>query len=67
MIKPPYYHSGIVVRNHQEAIEHYTNLLEVEFTEPTDTYCVLKIWKRSKLKISRWSLRIPGLGRLIWN
>jgi hypothetical protein len=37
MIKPPYYHIGIVVRNHQEAIRHYTNLLDVEFTEPTDT------------------------------
>jgi Glyoxalase/Bleomycin resistance protein/Dioxygenase superfamily len=37
MIKPPYYHIGIVVRNHEEAIEHYANLLDVTFTEPTDT------------------------------
>jgi hypothetical protein len=37
MIKAPYYHIGIVVHNHAEAIEHYTNLLDVEFTEPTDT------------------------------
>jgi hypothetical protein len=37
MINSPYYHIGIVVRNHEEAIEHYTNLLDVKFTEPTDT------------------------------
>jgi hypothetical protein len=37
MIKPPYYHIGIVVRNHDEATEHYGNLLDVKFTEPTDT------------------------------
>ncbi|WON72490.1 VOC family protein [Nitrosospira sp. Is2] len=37
MIKPPYYHIGILVLNHEEAIEHYANLLDVTFTEPTDT------------------------------
>ena len=37
MLTPPYYHIGIVVRNHEEAIEHYANLLDVKFTEPTDT------------------------------
>jgi predicted enzyme related to lactoylglutathione lyase len=37
MINPPYYHIGIEVRNHEEAIEHYANLLGVKFTEPTDT------------------------------
>jgi hypothetical protein len=37
MIKPPYYHIGIVVYNLEEAIEHYSNLLEVKFTEATDT------------------------------
>jgi Glyoxalase/Bleomycin resistance protein/Dioxygenase superfamily len=37
MIKRPYYHIGIIVRNHEEAIEHYANLLDVTFTESTDT------------------------------
>jgi predicted enzyme related to lactoylglutathione lyase len=37
MFKPPYYHIGIVVYNLEEAIEHYSNLLEVKFTEATDT------------------------------
>jgi hypothetical protein len=37
MIKPPYYHIGIVARNYREAIEHYAKLLDVEFTESTDT------------------------------
>ena len=37
MFKPIYYHIGIVVRDYEEAIKHYSNLLDVKFTEPTDS------------------------------
>lgn len=37
MFKPIYYHIGIVVRDYEKAIEHYSNLLDVKFTEPTDS------------------------------
>lgn len=37
MLKAPYYHIGIVVRNLEQAVEHYSNLLGVKFTEPTDS------------------------------
>jgi hypothetical protein len=37
MFTAPYYHIGIVVRNYEEAVEHYSSLLDVKFTEPTDS------------------------------
>jgi catechol 2,3-dioxygenase-like lactoylglutathione lyase family enzyme len=36
MFTAPYYHIGIVVRNFDEAVEHYSSVLDVKFTEPTD-------------------------------
>ena len=37
MFKSIYYHIGIVVHNQEEAVEHYSNVLDVKFTEPTDS------------------------------
>lgn len=37
MFKHIYYHIGIVVRDHAQAIAHYSDVLDVEFTEPTDS------------------------------
>ncbi|MBA4143497.1 MAG: VOC family protein [Nitrosospira sp.] len=37
MIRAPFYHIGIVVLDHEEAVEHYSSVLGVKFTEPTDT------------------------------
>jgi catechol 2,3-dioxygenase-like lactoylglutathione lyase family enzyme len=37
MFDSPYYHIGIVVHNFEEAIDHYSNVLGVKFTEPTDS------------------------------
>jgi catechol 2,3-dioxygenase-like lactoylglutathione lyase family enzyme len=34
MLDHAYYHIGILVRNLQEAVEHYSNLLDIRFTEP---------------------------------
>lgn len=31
-----YYHMGILVRNYSEAVDHYSNLLDVKFTEPAE-------------------------------
>ena len=36
MIKPPYYHIGIIIHDLEEAIEYYSNLLDMKFTEATD-------------------------------
>ncbi|KIO48344.1 VOC family protein [Nitrosospira sp. NpAV] len=37
MFDSPYYHIGIVVHNYKEAVEYYSNVLGVKFTEPTDS------------------------------
>lgn len=37
MLKPIYYHIGIVVPDYRVAEAHYSGLLDVKFTEPTDT------------------------------
>lgn len=37
MLKPIYYHIGIVVPDYKVAEAHYSSLLGVKFTEPTDT------------------------------
>ena len=37
MLKAHYYNIGIVVCNFVQAVEHYSNLLGVKFTEPTDS------------------------------
>ncbi|SCY30216.1 Glyoxalase/Bleomycin resistance protein/Dioxygenase superfamily protein [Nitrosospira sp. Nl5] len=37
MFKPIYYHIGIVVHDYRAAVEHYSNVLGVKFTEPTDS------------------------------
>lgn len=36
MLDHIYYHIGIVVRNYEEAVEHYSNLLDIKFTEPAE-------------------------------
>ena len=37
MLTAPYYHIGIVVHDYKEAIAHYSNVLDLKFTEPTDS------------------------------
>ncbi|ARO87743.1 hypothetical protein EBAPG3_008165 [Nitrosospira lacus] len=37
MFDSPYYHIGILVHDFAEAVEHYSNVLNVKFTEPTDS------------------------------
>lgn len=37
MFDSPYYHIGIVVHNFAEAVEYYSNILDVKFTEPTNS------------------------------
>ncbi len=37
MLTAPYYHIGIVVHNYEEAIAHYSDVLDLKFTEPTDS------------------------------
>ena len=36
MLDHIYYHVGIVVHNYEEAVEHYSNLLDIKFTEPAE-------------------------------
>lgn len=37
MFDSPYYHIGIVVHDCEEAVAHYSNVLNIEFTEPSDS------------------------------
>ena len=37
MFSAPYYHIGMVVHDLQEAAAHYSKLLDITFTEPTDS------------------------------
>ena len=37
MFSAPYYHIGMVVLDLPEAAEHYSKLLDITFTEPTDS------------------------------
>ena len=36
MLEHIYYHIGILVRDYKEAIEHYSNLLDIKFTAPAE-------------------------------
>jgi hypothetical protein len=36
MLDHVYYHIGIVVRDYEEAVEHYSRLLDIKFTEPAE-------------------------------
>jgi len=36
MLDHIYYHIGILVRNYEEAVEHYSSLLDIKFTEPAE-------------------------------
>jgi predicted enzyme related to lactoylglutathione lyase len=67
MINPPYYHIGIVVRNHEEAIEHYADLLDVKFTEPTDTVLRIKNPLTQQTENLKVVAGIQGPVRPMWN
>ena len=36
MLDHVYYHIGILVRDYEEAVEHYSRLLDIKFTEPAE-------------------------------
>src|SRR5665647_370021 len=42
MFDSPYYHIGIVVHDCEEAVAHYSNVLNIEFTEPSDSTLWIK-------------------------
>jgi hypothetical protein len=56
-----------VVRNHEEAIEHYADLLDVKFTEPTDTVPRIKNPLTQQTENLKVVAGIQGPVRPMWN